>query len=33
MSHVTSHVDARAFIKSTHGIRYQVNDVARAVTF
>jgi glyoxylase I family protein len=28
-----SHVDAHAFIKSTHGIRYQVNDVTRAVTF
>jgi len=34
MPHATpSHVAAHAFIKSTHGIRYQVNDVARAVTF
>jgi len=34
MPHATrSHVDAHAFIKSTHGIRYQVGDVARAVTF
>ena len=29
----TSHVDAHAFIKSFHGIRYQVTDVARSVTF
>jgi glyoxylase I family protein len=28
-----SHVDARAFIKSVHGLRYQVNDVARSVAF
>jgi glyoxylase I family protein len=29
----TSHVDAHAFVKSFHGIRYQVTDVARSVTF
>jgi glyoxylase I family protein len=29
----SSDVDALAFIKSVHGVRYQVNDVARAVTF
>ena len=29
----TWHVDAHAFIKSFHGIRYQVTDVARSVTF
>ena len=29
----TSHVEAHAFIKSVHGVRYQVRDVARAVTF
>jgi glyoxylase I family protein len=29
----TSHVDAHAFIKSFHGIRYQVKDVARSVAF
>jgi glyoxylase I family protein len=28
-----SQVDARAFIKSVHGLRYQVNDVARSVAF
>ena len=28
-----SQVDSRAFIKSVHGIRYQVKDVARAVAF
>jgi glyoxylase I family protein len=28
-----SQVDSRAFIKSIHGIRYQVKDVARAVAF
>ena len=28
-----SQVDARAFIKSVHGIRYHVKDVARSVTF
>ena len=29
----TTQVDSRAFISSVHGIRYQVKDVARAVTF
>ena len=29
----TSHVHAHAFVKSFHGIRYQVKDVARSVTF
>ena len=29
----TSGVDARAFIKSFHGIRYHVKDVARSVAF
>ena len=28
-----SHVEARTFIKGVHGIRYQVKDVARSVTF
>jgi glyoxylase I family protein len=28
-----SHVEARGFINSVHGVRYQVNDVARSVTF
>jgi glyoxylase I family protein len=28
-----SQVDSRAFIKSIHGVRYQVKDVARAVAF
>ena len=28
-----SYVDSRPFIKSVHGIRYQVTDVARAVAF
>ena len=28
-----SHVDARAFITSVHGLRYQVKDVARSVAF
>jgi glyoxylase I family protein len=28
-----SHIDARSFIKSVHGLRYQVNDVARSVAF
>jgi glyoxylase I family protein len=28
-----SRVDARGFITSVHGIRYQVSDVARAVAF
>lgn len=32
-STATSRVEARAFIKSVHGVRYQVNDVARSVTF
>ena len=27
------HVDSRQFVKSIHGIRYQVKDVARAVEF
>ena len=29
----TPHTGAHTFIKSVHGIRYQVKDVARAVTF
>ena len=29
----TSRVDAHAFVKSVHGIRYQVSDVARSVAF
>ena len=29
----TTQVDSRALIKSVHGIRYQVKDVARAVAF
>ena len=29
----TSHVDAHAFIKSFHGIRYQAKGVARSVAF
>ena len=34
MTHETSSpVEAPAFIKSVHGIRYQVKDVARAVAF
>jgi glyoxylase I family protein len=28
-----SHGDPRAFIKSVHGVRYQVKDVARAIAF
>src|SRR4026207_1919293 len=28
-----SNADARAFIKSVHGLRYQVKDVARSVAF
>ncbi len=28
-----SHVDARAFIKSVHGLRYHAKDVARSVAF
>jgi glyoxylase I family protein len=33
MPHTATHVDAHAFIKSVHGVRYHVKDVARAVTF
>jgi len=33
MSSTTSSVDARPFIKSVHGVRYQVKDVARSVAF
>ena len=34
MTEVTaSDVDARTFVKSVHGIRYQARDVARAVVF
>jgi glyoxylase I family protein len=34
MAHTApSHVDARAFIKSVHGVRYHVKDVARSVAF
>ena len=29
----SSHAGGRAFIKSVHGVRYQVSDVARSVTF
>jgi glyoxylase I family protein len=29
----TSPVDVHTFIKNVHGVRYQVKDVARAVTF
>jgi glyoxylase I family protein len=29
----TSRLDAQAFIKSVHGVRYHVKDVARSVTF
>ena len=28
-----AHIDAHAFIKSVHGVRYQVKDVARSVMF
>jgi glyoxylase I family protein len=28
-----SHTDTRAFIKTVHGLRYQVTDVARSVSF
>src|SRR5262245_45063662 len=28
-----THVDAHAFVKNVHGIRYQVKDVARSVAF
>jgi glyoxylase I family protein len=34
MAHATtSQVDAHPFVKSVHGVRYQVKDVARSVTF
>ena len=33
MPQTPSHVDAHPFVKSIHGIRYQVKDVARAVAF
>ena len=34
MAHATtSRVDAHPFIKSVHGVRYHVKDVARSVTF
>src|SRR5262245_16100045 len=34
MPHTTeSHIDARSLIESVHGIRYQVQDVARSVAF
>ena len=29
----TSRIDTQAFIKSVHGVRYHVKDVARSVTF
>ena len=29
----TSHIETQAFIKSVHGVRYHVKDVARSVTF
>jgi glyoxylase I family protein len=29
----TSHVDAHTYIKSVHGVRYHVKDVARSVAF
>ena len=29
----TSHVDAQTFIRSVHGVRYHVKDVARSVMF
>ena len=29
----TSHWEPRTFIKSVHGVRYQVKDVARAIAF
>jgi glyoxylase I family protein len=28
-----AHIDTHAFIKSVHGVRYQVKDVARSVAF
>ena len=34
MTHATApRVDSHPFVKSIHGIRYQVKDVARAVDF
>jgi glyoxylase I family protein len=34
MAHTApSHVDARALIKSVHGVRYHVKDVARSMAF
>jgi glyoxylase I family protein len=34
MAHATtSRVDAHPFVKSVHGVRYHVKDVARSVTF
>jgi len=33
MPHSISPVDAQTFIKSVHGFRYQVKDVARSVAF
>ena len=33
MPHAPSHIDGHAFIKSFHGVRYQVKDVARSATF
>ena len=33
MAHATSRVDPRRFVKSVHGVRYQVKDVARSVAF
>ena len=29
----TSHIDAQTFIRSVHGVRYHVKDVARSVVF
>ena len=29
----TSHVDPHTFVRSVHGVRYQVKDVARSVAF
>ena len=33
MPHATTHADTHAFIKSFHGVRYHVKEVARSVTF
>jgi glyoxylase I family protein len=34
MAHATSsHIDPHTYIKSVHGVRYQVKDVARSVRF